>query len=368
MNKLRGRGPLTESILFVLLCASYVVAGKLGLKLAFVHASATAVWPPTGIAIAASLMFGYRVWPAIFLGAFLVNATTQGSFETSLGIAAGNTLEGLIAAYLVNRFARGWHAFFRWQDLLKFVLLAGILSPAVSATFGVTSLSVGGYARWTAYGSIWLTWWLGDAGGALVVAPLLVLWEQTRLRWDRARVSEAVFSLLALGLVGQMVFGGWFPGEVKNYELTYLCLPILVWTACRFGPRETAVANFLLSLIAIWGTLRGYGPFAREVSPNESLLLLQAFMTASAVFDLAFAAVVSQRRYAEGKREKLLGELQRALDTIHALPGLLPICAGCKKIRNDKGAWEQMEAYVEARWQVRFTHGLCPECFGELHR
>jgi integral membrane sensor domain MASE1 len=357
-----------DLVIWILLCGAYFLAGKLGLKLAFVHENATAVWPPTGIAIAASLILGYRVWPGIFLGAFLVNITTQGSIATSIGIAAGNTLEGVVAAYLASRFAGGRRAFNHSQDLLKFVVLAGIVSPTVSATLGVTSLSLGGYAHWSQFGSIWLTWWLGDVGGALLVAPALVLWRESHVRWNTPRLCEAGCLLLALGLVGQMVFGGWFPGEVKNYELTYLCLPLLVWAAFRFGPREAAIANLVLSQIAIWGTLRGYGPFARVGSPNESLLLLQAFMAASAVFDMTLAAVVSERRRVEGKREMLLRELQHTMETVHSLPGLLSICAACRKVRNDHDAWEKMESYVEDRWGVRFTHGLCPECFGELYR
>src|SRR5437870_7962750 len=104
------------------LAAVYLLAAKLGLMLAFVHASATAVWPPTGIALAAFLVLGYRVWPGIFLGAFLVNVTTAGSVATSVGIAAGNTLEGLVGAYLLSRFANGRNAFNRPQDIFKFAV------------------------------------------------------------------------------------------------------------------------------------------------------------------------------------------------------------------------------------------------------
>jgi len=133
------------------LFAVYVVAAKLGLKLASVHPSATAVWPPAGITLAAFLLLGYRVWPAILAGAFLVNLTTAGSVATSIGIAAGNTLEGLVGAYLVNRFAGGRNAFERARDVFRFVALASLLSTTVSATFGVTSLSLGGFARWADY-------------------------------------------------------------------------------------------------------------------------------------------------------------------------------------------------------------------------
>src|SRR5216117_3671214 len=169
------------------LTIAYFVAGKLGLSLAFVNASASAVWPPTGIALAATLLLGYRVWPAILLGAFLVNATTAGSVWTSLAIASGNTLEGLVGAWLVTRFANGRNAFSRAPDIFAFAALAGFLSTTVSATIGVTSLSLGGYASWDRFGAIWLTWWLGDVAGALVVAPVLILWGTNRVALTRTR-------------------------------------------------------------------------------------------------------------------------------------------------------------------------------------
>src|SRR5437870_11746345 len=106
----------------VLLTATYVLAGKLGLALAFVNASVTAVWPPTGIALAAVLIFGPRAWPGIFLGAFLTNETTAGTLATSLMIASGNTLEALLGGWLVNRFAGGRSAFEVYRDFFLFVL------------------------------------------------------------------------------------------------------------------------------------------------------------------------------------------------------------------------------------------------------
>src|SRR5213592_2270619 len=155
--------------LLLALGAAYFIAGKLGLRLAFLNASATAVWPPTGIALVAFVLFGYGVWPAILVSAFLVNLTTAGSVATSIGIAAGNTLEGLTGAYLINRFARGPRAFERAPNVFKAAVLAGVVSTTVSATIGTTTISLGGFARWAEYGSIWLTWWLGDAVGDVVV-------------------------------------------------------------------------------------------------------------------------------------------------------------------------------------------------------
>src|SRR5438034_6769609 len=143
---------------FVGLTLIYFLAGKLGLKLAFLHASASPVWPPAGVALGALLVLGYRTWPAIFIGAFLVNVTTAGNVATSLAIASGNTLEAVCGAWLVNRFADGTTVFDRPQGVFKFAL-AAVVSTIISPAFGVTSLALAGFADWTNYGAIWLTWW-----------------------------------------------------------------------------------------------------------------------------------------------------------------------------------------------------------------
>src|SRR5216110_933070 len=156
--------------------AMYFCAGRFGLSLALANPSASAIWPPAGLALAALLLWGYRLWPGIFLGAFLVNFTTTGTPVADLGIAAGNTLEALLGAWLVNRYVHGVKAFDRAFDIFKFVLVAGMVSTAVGATFGATSLCLGHEARWEQYPVIWSTWWLGDMLGALIVAPLLLIW------------------------------------------------------------------------------------------------------------------------------------------------------------------------------------------------
>ena len=290
---------LRDLAVLAALAGVYFVAGKLGLKLAYVHASATAVWPCTGIALASFLTLGYRVWPAILAGAFLVNLTTAGSIATSIGIGVGNTLEGVVGCYLVSRFAGGQHAFERAQDIIKFGLLAGIVSTTVAATFGVTILALGGFADWATYGSIWCTWWLGDAVGAVVVTPFLLLWrENPRLNWTRGQIIELAFLFLGLFFTGWIVFGGRFHFALKNYPFEYLCIPFLIWTAFRFGRRKATTAICVLAVIAAWGTLHGFGPFARE-SQNTSLLLLQAFMGLVAVTTLALAAEVTEHRHAD---------------------------------------------------------------------
>jgi diguanylate cyclase (GGDEF)-like protein len=288
----------------VALAAVYFISGELGLRLAFVNESVTAVWPPTGIALAALVLFGYGLWPAILVSAFLVNFTITGAVATSLGIAVGNTLEALAGAYLVNRFAHGRRAFDHARDIFAFTLLAGLASTMISATIGVVSISLGGFARWSDFGLVWLTWWLGDVAGALVVAPAALLWGKSpRVKWDRTRLIEATALLLCVIVVTLCAFGGVFP-SLKNYPLEFLCVPFFVWVAFRFGARETATAILVLAVIAMWGTLHGYGPFVRG-DRNESVLLLQAYMVVTSVTSLALAALVAERRQVEERLRQL---------------------------------------------------------------
>ncbi|MGB9466774.1 MAG: diguanylate cyclase, partial [Candidatus Acidiferrum sp.] len=152
---------------------------------------------------------------------------------------------------------------------------------------------------------IWCTWWLGDAVGAVTVTPLLLLWwENPRLRWNRRQITELAFLFLGLFSTGWIVFGEPFHSKLKNYPLEYLCIPFLIWAAFRFGRRKAATALCALSVIAAWGTLHGYGPFARE-SQNTSLLLMQAFMGIMAITMLALAAEVSEHRRAEARVRNL---------------------------------------------------------------
>ena len=287
----------------------YFAAGKLGLHFAFLHSSASAVWPPTGIALAAVLLLGYRAAPAIFVGAFLVNITTTGSATSSLGIAFGNMLEALVGGFLVTRFAGGRDTFSRAGDIVRFTLLAGLVATSISATVGVTTLVLTGHAEWGQFGAIWLTWWLGDAAGALIVTPFLLLWARTRGLGPLAeRPAESMLLLLVIATTGALVF--MYPG-LNSYPLPFLCIPPLLWAAFRFGQREVATGVAILSAIAAWATVRGLGPFVRS-SENESLLLLQAFMGTIAAMTLPVAALVWERKTVERERTLLLAREQAA--------------------------------------------------------
>jgi diguanylate cyclase (GGDEF)-like protein len=285
--------------LFVGLVALYFIVGKLALRLAFLNASASPVWPCTGIALAALLLFGYRVWPAIFAGAFFVNFTTAGTALTALGIAAGNTLEAFAACYLVMHFANGRNAFQRSQNIFRFVVFAGMIGAAIGASIGTATLMLGGLAHWPQYFSIWLTWWMGDGVGALVVTPFILVWvENPSFQWTRKQIVELACMFAGLLFTAWFVFGNGFHSVVKNYPFEYVCFPFLVWAAFRFGRRKAATSICVLAIVATWGTVHGYGPFVR-VSQNTSLLLLQSFMAIAAVTTMVLAAESTEHKRAE---------------------------------------------------------------------
>lgn len=310
------RDLLRTTAAILLLALSYFATSKLGLMLAYAAGSATPVWPPMGIALAALLLYGYRLWPGVFLGALLVNVTAAGSPAAGLGIAAGNTLEALVGAYLLSRAAQGRHAFDRSQNIFKVAVLAGLVSPAIGATMGVASLVLGGDVTWPGSTPVWIAWWLGDASGALLVTPVLVLWAlQPRLNWTGFRALEALLLFLTVVVVGQAVFGGWLLPEARLYPLVYLCLPVLAWSAFRFGPRETATASLLFAGLAVWGTVHGHGPFAGPTA-QEALLPLQAFLMLTSVIALALATVVGERRRAAGMRAQLAAIVESSDDAI----------------------------------------------------
>ncbi len=245
--------------------------------------SATAVWPPTGIALAACLIFGPRVWPGIGIAAFLVNLTTTGNPLTSAGIAIGNTTEALLGAWLVRRFVSDGRVLDSPRNIFRFAGLAGLLATAVSATIGVGVLILGGLARPAGTSEIWLTWWLGDAAGALVIAPFLILWSRTpRFTWNLSRMLE-------VGLIGLVVLGvDWwaFRGPFNGFPMRFLILPVLLWSAFRFTQREAATAVVLLAAIAVVSTEQRMGPFA--IYPrDDAQVLLQGFLSTISITVLA---------------------------------------------------------------------------------
>lgn len=306
---------------------AYFLAAELGLSLASVHTNVSPVWPPTGIAIAALLIFGRGLWPAILLGALAANLWTEVSFPVALGIACGNTLEALAAVYLLSFRSQFDYSFDSIRNVLKFVLIAVVFSPMIGSTIGNMVLCLGGEAQWAEFGRLWLTWWLGDGFGALIVAPLLLSFATNwKSSLSRQAALEATLLLVALLLVSLVSFAGWVPGKDKRYPIAHLTLPFLVWAALRLDQRIVTAATVLLSAVAVWGTSHGYGSFVYG-GPNESLLLLQLFIGSAALLTFVLYAVMRERTTAQLEKLQLVAQVEvqrkRVEDIVAHVPGVV---------------------------------------------
>jgi signal transduction histidine kinase len=279
-------------LVFAGLTCTYIAAAKLGLELPVAHGVITPVWAPTGIALAAVLVFGPRVWPAITLGAFIANATSGVSLAVAGPIAVGNTLEALTALYLLRRV--GFHASLqRVKDVLAFAILAALVSTTVSATIGVTTLAVAGSPAASPYEPAWVLWWLGDATGAVLVAPLILVWATStpKIR-SGARTAEAAAVLAVLGGLSALVFLGGF------WRYPYLLFPVLVWATLRFQQIGAASASFAAAAFAVAGVVSGSStPLGDD--PTTNVEVLQALITTVAISLLVLGATLSERDKAE---------------------------------------------------------------------
>jgi integral membrane sensor domain MASE1 len=358
--------------LTLLLAGLYMATARLGLTLALPpEAKATAVWPPSGIAFAAVMLVGRCAGPGIWLGAFLANfwdyfgATNKLPLAThvllSSGIAVGSTVQALLGGWLVQRWIGGLGILDRTRSAFRFMAIA-LLVCLVASTTGVTTMCLVGYAPWAHYSFNWRTWWVGDTMGILVVTPLVLVWSRPpRLEGKSWLVAEAgLFGMAVLGL-GLCVFGRWNLLGIDAGYLAYMTIPPLVWVAFRFGRYGATATLLLMSGLAVLGTAQGHGPFVRPTL-NQSLILLQTFVGVVTVTTLALVAVLAERRQAKEEQTHLLGQLLQALEEIKTIRGMIPVCAWCKKVRTDAGAWEQMEYYLSKHLDATFTHGACPEC------
>ena len=278
------------------LAAVYFAAAKLGLSLAFEANQVTAVWPPTGIALAAVALYGPRVWPGIALGAFLANVTAAEPVATALGIAAGNTFEALCGVALVSRFVRPREALSSLRGALAWIGFAVLLAPVVAATVGVTSLCLGGVHAWRSFPSLGSLWWVGDAAGAVLVGPLLLAWATGR-PWTMARLRWLEASALlafATGLSAAIFYAPAGLGT-RLQGLVFLLMAFVVWGSLRFGSRGMSAVVALSSGLAILGTARGHGPFALG-TPLDSLFVLQSFLAVVGITGLVLVGADADRQ------------------------------------------------------------------------
>ncbi|MBV1919438.1 MAG: diguanylate cyclase, partial [Pseudomonadales bacterium] len=277
----------------IILTAIYYVFANVGLALAFEQDNISPVWPPTGIALAALLTFGFRLWPGIFLGALLTNLSTGSIPTISVYIAIGNTLEALSAAYLINRFADKM-PFTNVMHTTLFILFI-VISTTISASIGVTTLFLNGIINTVNAPTLWETWWLGDLVGGLIVTPFLLIWKNpSPLSLAKQRLPEiSALSVVTLSLIF-MIFSSQPLTENSSHLLVLLLLPLLAWTATRFHRHGVTLIMIIISTSSIISTIYGFGPFVMATE-NESLLLLQASVGAAMVTALMLVASQEER-------------------------------------------------------------------------
>ncbi len=278
-----------------LLAVAYFLAARLGLALAFAQAQVSPIWPPTGLALAALIRFGPGWWPGIFLGAFTANFLAAEPLLTAVGVAAGNTLEALAGAWLLRRGGKFRDDFGRIRDVWHFIGFAALLAPVISATVGGLSLGLGGVMPWGDFVHNWQTWWLGDALGALIVAPVLLTWSRRK-----PLPIRPLMLLEAAALGSSVVAVSWFAFS-GGVGFRFLVFPPLIWAALRFGPSGATLAMVATAIIAIWHTVHLVVPFASELV-SERLHGVQIFASVAALTVLFLAAVKREREHA---REQL---------------------------------------------------------------
>lgn len=293
---------------FAAVFAAYSLSGELGLSLAAISPQVSPVWPPTAVALAAVLLLGGAVAPAVALGALLVNYRSGAPLGAAVGIGVGNMLEALLGAWLLRR--SGFRpSLSSARDVLLLAGLAAALSTTVSATIGVLCLRAAGLVQPGLTASAWWTWWLGDAMGDLVFAPLLLTLAVPRVHTGPTRRSEAVIVLVLVAVAGLLVFVGPFGAQP---HLSYLVAPLLVWSALRLDQPYTAAAVVIAAALAIWGARREAAGLTGPAL-NQRLLLLQTFLGVMSVASLALGAVEAERRRALAALRRSEEELRRAL-------------------------------------------------------
>jgi len=299
--------------------ALYFGAGKLGLAVPFTSSNVSPIWPAAGVAVAAVLIWGIQIAPAIAFAAFLVNFLTPVPTFASIAIGLGNASSAVIAGYLLKHFADFETSLPRLKDVLRLVVVAAVLATAVAASVGVTALTLVDAKAWTGYGSAWRIWWLGDAMGVLVVAPLL-LTGRDLLRVRRGwRVLEACLLSIAILVTSAAIFSPWT--TVRDDVLAFVVFPFIIWAALRFRVAGAAVAVLLSASFAVWGTAHGFGPFVNH-TPLHNAMLLQVFVAMTALTGLILAAVINEREHigeAFESEKQLLSESESAKEKLEEL-------------------------------------------------
>jgi len=306
-----SHAPIKQLLSLAAVALVYAATAIGGLSHAVVGSTVTLIWAPSGIALAAIFLLGYRAAAGIALGAFWANAWTGVPLGVAAGIAAGNTLEAVAGVWLLTRIADFRSALDRRRDVLAIIALAAVASTTLSAFTGVLTLSLGGLVATPDLPGAWLNWWLGDMMGVLVVAPALLVWLGHKAPAISAAMAlEAMVLSAALILVSYLIFGAPELSGRGYYPAALAVFPFVIWGALRFGQRGASLLTLAVSMLAVWGTTQGTGPFAVD-EPVDSLVRWCTFAIVVAVTGLLLAASVAEQRRAQAELRQSHCELER---------------------------------------------------------
>ncbi|HEX3988818.1 MAG TPA: MASE1 domain-containing protein, partial [Verrucomicrobiae bacterium] len=290
---------ISTPICALLLALVYLVSGMLGKASSFMHGEVALVWPPAGIALAAVLVFGYRIWWGVLVGAWIFTFTRGSPFGFfTAATAVGNTVGALVCAFFLERFVHFKNSMERLKDTCGFILLACVLGTTVNALFNVIGLCYSGKLPWDELFANVVVWWVPNAMGVLVVTPFVLAWlRPSSVTLSLQTVVEAVVCAFLLICGTDLSFNTWFVNGVGSYPLAYLPYPFLVWAALRFGQRGATTGTLIVSGWSIYELLHGRGPFWSG-NDQTSLMLIGSYIGVLAVGNLLLAAAGMEREIA----------------------------------------------------------------------
>jgi PAS domain S-box-containing protein len=311
------------AILGLAIAVAYVFTARLGFEVAFVAEQVTTVWAPSGISVAALILWRRRLWPAVWVGALVANLGTNAPLWTAAVIATGNTLEAVAATWLLRRDPAFDPLLPRLRDAGRLIALGALGATAISATVGVATLCAAAVEPWSRFADLLSAWWLGDALGVLVVTPAILTVAGSRP--SRAASLRLVFVALGAAALTHAVFGQMLGRTLGEGLLHYVVFPLVVITAVRGGQPATALVIIGISAAAIANTLREFGPFAAAGLPR-SLILLQTFMAVLAGTGLLLSSAMTERilgqRRLAGEQRRTRAILDNALDAVISMDHL----------------------------------------------
>lgn len=302
-------------VLLLIVALSYYATARLGLNFAFKDTNATPVWIPAGIAFAAVILAGYRIWPAIFAGALLANLEIlSGSglpfrfaFVLSSITSIGNTLEAIAGAWLTLKFLNQTNPLETIKGTTLFIVVGLFVATPLGALIGSTSFCLF-TDHWAVFDHMLFNWWVGDTLGIIIIAPVILNWNKHLFRgWNFIRALELLGFVIVLGITAYLIF-------FTRYNLKYLLIPVLLWPVFRFGKFETNTFILIMSGLTVW-SVKNYN-IADAIQQKESFFVIQSFIGVVAITFLVLSSVIYERKKISLNLQENLNKYQTLLENL----------------------------------------------------